>query len=204
MDWKDFLLPGFSMAILIAGLYYAMQYPGLPAPILMAGAGGALALLPWLMLWEKVQRSGLAPMVEELGPKDVLVFWIGGTKKVHPVKGREMVYQDYIVLPFPGRIKITKGSVYTLPTGRKVFFASPRSDYTIPVEQAKVARELKELGFRNFAEVAVFAANYPYFVRWLSDLTEEEKEVIKQRGLEFLQMEAAEAAQKKATGGTEK
>jgi hypothetical protein len=187
MSGKDYILVGIAFTLLLAGAYYTLERPGDLKPVLLTVTGGMLMFLPWISLVGTVNRSGLGPLIfQRLGPKDILVLWISGAGKIYPVVATEAGYEKYAKIWPVGRIRITKNSTYTLPTGRKCVIGVAGCGYSIPVEQAEAARQLKELGFKDFKELEFFIDHYREFLIWYNQLTEEERRAIKEAGVQFV------------------
>jgi len=156
--------------------------------------GVALSVFGYLMFFavhgklvRDVRASGFESVIRPLKGNEVVVLFISSTRKIFPLVGREVVYEKFISLPTFGRLKITQNSDYTLPNGRKCVIARAGVGHTIPVEQAEFARELKELGFKDFRELEVFVNNYSKFRSWWQSLTEEEKAQVKEVGPLFVE-----------------
>ena len=178
---KEYILPGVSLLLMFVGMGYIIAPPS-PMARMYAMAtmiiGGVLLFFAYVNFQARVQRSGLAPLIRELGGRDVLVFWVSATGKIFPVIGREMVYERYLSIPPVGRLRITKGSAYALPTGRRCFIATAGVAHTIPAEQIKLVMEMRELGFKNFQDAEAFVKNFHTFLIWLNNiksLPEEER-----------------------------
>ena len=188
MSIRDLAIPVVGLILLFAGAYYSLEYPGMFAPVALGMVGGMVVFFGWVRLMGTINRSGLGPLIfQRLGPRDVLLLWISGSGKAYPIIARETVYEKYLTLPVLGRLRIPKGSMYVLPTGRKIGIAVAGISHVVPAEQAKVAMELKEMGFRDFQDVETFVRNYPLFLRWLGSLSEEEKKVVKENAYQFLE-----------------
>lgn len=185
---RDVAVPALGVLLLIAGVGYTFQYPGLMAPPVLAMVGGFVILLGWVQLVGTVNRSGLGPLVyQRLGPRDVLLMWASASGKMYPIVAKETVYERYLNLPFFGKLRIPRGSMMVLPTGRKIGIAVAGVSHVVPPQQARVAMELKELGFKDFQDVETFVVNYPLFRAWLESLTEAEKEEIRDKGALYLE-----------------
>jgi len=202
MGLRDIIIPIVGIIILIVGVAYTFQYPGMMAPPVLAMVGGFVTFLGWVQIVGVVNRSGLAPLVyQRLGPRDVLLMWISGSGKVYPIIAKETVYEKYLVLPFVGRLRIPKGSMMVLPTGRRIGMAMAGIGHVIPPQQARMVMEFKKLGFKDFKDVETFVKNYPLFKKWLESLTNEEKEAIKDNNYLFL--EDLKRAEGETKGGEE-
>ena len=170
---KEWIVPGIALLLLFVGMGYTIAPPSelgrIYATVVMIG-GALLLFFTYINFQVKVQKSGLAPLIRELGPKDALILWISATGKIFPVIGREMVYERYLSIPPVGRLRITKGSAYVLPTGRRCFIACAGAGHTIPAEQIKLVMEMRELGFKNFQDAEAFVKNFHTFLIWLNNI----------------------------------
>jgi hypothetical protein len=170
---REWILPGVALLLLFAGMGYVLYPPSelgrMYATAVMIG-GAFLLFFAYISFQAKVQRSGLAPLIREMGPRDVLILWISATGKIFPIIGREMVYERYLSIFPVGRIRVTKGSAYVLPTGRKCFIACAGVGHTIPAEQMKLVMEMRELGFKNFQDAEAFVKNFHTFLVWLNNI----------------------------------
>jgi hypothetical protein len=170
---RDWILPGIALLLLFVGMGYVLYPPSelgrMYATMVMIG-GALLLFFAYVSFQAKVQKSGLAPLIQELGPKDVLILWVSATGKIFPIIGKEMVYERYLSIPPVGRLRITKGSDYMLPTGRRCFIATAGVGHTIPAEQIKLVMEMRELGFKNFQDAEAFVKNFHAFLVWLNNI----------------------------------
>jgi hypothetical protein len=188
MGLRDIIIPVVGIVILIVGVAYTFQYPGMMGPPVLSMVGGFVTFLGWVQIVGVVNRSGLGPLVyQRLGPRDDLLMWISGSGKVYPIIAKETVYEKYITLPFVGRLRVPKGSMMVLPTGRKIGIAMAGISHVIPPQQVRVVMEFRKLGFKDFRDVEIFVKNYPLFRKWLESLTKEEKNAIKDNNYLFLE-----------------
>jgi hypothetical protein len=170
---REWILPGVAILLMFVGMGYVIAPPSPMAKmyaLVTMILGGILLLFAYVNFQARVQRSGLAPLIRDISPRDVLVLWVSATGKIFPVIGREMVYERYLSIPPIGRLRITKGSDYMLPTGRKCFIATAGVGHTIPAEQIKLVMEMRELGFKNFQDAEAFVKNFHTFLVWLNNI----------------------------------
>ena len=113
--------------------------------------GGVICIVPSLLLYLNVKRSGLLELILPQKRGEILVYYTAGSRRIFPMVGRELL-ERYIKLPGYGRVRLTKNSDYMM-MNKKVVFAKAGIASTIPLEMAQFAVALRQAGFKSWKEV---------------------------------------------------
>lgn len=119
--------------------------------IAAATMGPIIAVLPGIMIYMAIWRSGMLNFIAPQKRGEVLVFYTTPMRRIYPLKGREGI-ERYIKLDSAyGRIRVTANSDYTM-MGKKVVIARQGTAHTVPMDMAEKTQELRQKGAKNLAE----------------------------------------------------
>jgi len=143
-------MDSYLSMIIALGLIGLMLSVGALVNPIVGPVGVVIALLPAIIIYIGMRRTGTLYMTLPQKKGNVLVLYITGTRRIFPLIGKE-AYERYVKLPGWGRIRVSRDSDYYM-FGKKVLIAKAGAAHSIPVEMADYAATLRDLGYKNLEE----------------------------------------------------
>jgi len=129
---------GMTVASPMLGLYAALMGP-------------IIAVVPGIMLYFALYKTGMLKFISPQKRGEVLVFYATATRRIYPLIGIEGMERFIKIKGGYGRIRVAANSDYSM-MGKKVVLARQGTAHTVPMEIAQKTQEMRAAGAKSLKE----------------------------------------------------